>query len=111
MPRRKLTAVEEEAARVRKNLRTAEKRRAKGIPTRDEYLALTAKLVTERKQVTQREAAKIKREEKLPTIGYEFDVQEADKKLIKASDKFLRLLCAEKLSAIREGKVPHDKVE
>jgi len=44
--------------------------------------------------------------EPLPAIGSDFDVQITELKLIKASEKFLKLLHAEALGAVRAGACP-----
>jgi hypothetical protein len=123
--RKKLTLAEKNAARVRINEQRREKRRAAGGRTLEQYRAEMAAqaALTNRRRASQsgrtREQylsdmalvkAKVNKlqcrtreTEVLPIIGYDFDTGTTDKKLVAASEKFVRLLYAERLTAIREG--------
>jgi hypothetical protein len=56
-----------------------------------------------KKRVTKNLAADAKREAVLPMIGGDYDCAVTQRRLIAASEKFVRLLYAEAMTAIREG--------
>jgi hypothetical protein len=55
------------------------------------------------------EIALARRDDIAPTIGGDVDETVNNRRLVRATEKFLKALYAEKLQAIRSGVVPHEK--
>jgi hypothetical protein len=115
---RRMTAAEKEAARVRKNDQARAKRRAEGRDTRAEYEAKMAVVKAKAKAktpgrtreqyladvaLTRKRAAPLMVSPDVEPDYPEEDISVGQLKLKTKTDEFLRLLFAEKLTAIREG--------